>query len=641
MSVAPMKRLSLYAINSDSDAILTGLMKLKCVELSKASCVEHNLLPCELTGEINTVTARLSEIRSSISSLEKYSTKKFTLFKPKLDTDREAFINNGSYDKALDTVKYVNLLKKDTDKASADLISASERAAELAPWLNSSIPLDFKGTSLTAFKRGTLPLSAEADGLNKCLEGYYTQIYTISEIGDTRYVELHVLKEYEDKALKALSPMGYMQVELPYAHTTAKKLAAEAEAKAAEAKRALEALNDKMKATAREIDNLRILCDIESSKLETARKHELLVKTESVEYLSGWVPQDNVKKLSVFLDGFECAYDLTEPDTETDDPPVLLKNNAFASSFEWVIGMYSYPKYGTYDPSFIMGIFYCILFGMMFADAIYGLIFVLAAFVGVPLLKIKGNLKKTIQMFGYCGISCIVMGILFGGYAGDLPLRIAAIFNPDANFSLALLIDPVKDPLSFLIISLIVGAAHLISGMLVQFVLLCREGKWFDAVCDVGLWWVIFAGLGMLAVIPSIGVWITVIGFAAKIILGGRHEKKWIMKPLKGLLGLYDIINYGSDLLSYSRILALGLASSIIGQVINIICTMIPIPIVSIIMLLIVGVFGHVVNIGLNALGAFVHTSRLQYIEFFGKFYADGGRKFEPLVPVGEFTNVD
>ena len=350
------------------------------------------------------------------------------------------------------------------------------------------------------------------------------------------------------------------------------------------------------------------------------------------------MPVTSVEAVEKLLSGYACAYEFEDPG-EDDDPPVLLKNNKFASCFEWVIGLYSYPKYSGFDPTFIMAIFYCILFGLMFADAGYGLLFVLIAFIAVPVIGIKGNLKKSIQMFGWCGVSCIVMGILFGGLFGDLPVRLAVSMFGANEFQLALLLDPIKQPLVFLVISIGVGALHLITGMAIKFYMLCKRGKWLDALLDIGLWWVLFAGIALMA--AGVTPWLLIGAAVAIVLTGGRNEKKWIMKPVKGLLGLYGLINYGSDLLSYSRILALGLASSIIAQVVNIMGTMGGNTVVGWIMLIAIGLVGHLINIGLNALGTFVHTSRLQYIEFFGKFYEDGGRKFKPASPVGEFSEID
>ena len=144
----------------------------------------------------------------------------------------------------------------------------------------------------------------------------------------------------------------------------------------------------------------------------------------------------------------------------------------------------------------------------------------------------------------------------------------------------------------------------------------------------------------LAALVPNVGIWVLVGAALAIILTGGRKEKNWLMKPVKGFLSLYGLINYCSDLLSYSRLLALGLASSIIAMVLNIIGTMPGNTVAGWVLLIAVGLVGHPINIALNALGAFVHTSRLQYIEFFGKFYEDGGREFVPAAEIGEFTEI-
>jgi V/A-type H+-transporting ATPase subunit I len=287
----------------------------------------------------------------------------------------------------------------------------------------------------------------------------------------------------------------------------------------------------------------------------------------------------------------------------------------------------------------------------MFADAGYGLVLTLACFLGVKLLKPSESMERFLKMFGYCGISCMVCGVLFGAYFGDLPLAIMKNMMgiPEAELpnlallgasaaNVALLFDPLQNPMAFLIVSLGIGAVHLIAGMAVKFVLLCREGHPIDAILDIGAYWLLFAGIGLLFLLPSVGLWMT-IGAAVLIVLThGRSEKNPVMKILKGFLGLYDLISYVSDLLSYSRILALGLAAGVIAQVVNILGTMGgPTP-VGFIALVVAFVIGHLLNIAINVLGTFVHTSRLQYIEFFNKFYEDGGVPFEPALPSEKYT---
>ena len=417
---------------------------------------------------------------------------------------------------------------------------------------------------------------------------------------------------------------------------------------------ALESENESLKKRlcelAEELDTLEAYYDLEATALLAVSEQEKMLATDRTVLLGGWIPAEEEKRLSDLLSRFDCAYELTDPE-EGDNPPVLLKNNGFAANFEWVLGMYSYPAYGRFDPTFIMSIFYFIIFGIMFADAGYGLVLTLGCFLGVKLLKPSTSMERFLKMFGYCGISCIVFGVLFGAYFGDLPIAImknmmgltdAEIPNlallGSAAPTLAILFDPLQNPMGFLIVSLGIGAVHLIAGMAVRFVILCREGQALDAIFDIGAYWLLFAGVGLIFLLPSVGTWVTVAAVALIVLTHGRAEKNPVMKLLKGLLGIYDLINYVSDLLSYSRILALGLAAGVIAQVVNILGTMGGASVGGFIGLVVAFAVGHLLNIAINVLGTFVHTSRLQYIEFFNKFYEDGGVVFEPAVPSEKYT---
>ena len=638
MAIVKMKKLTLFTCKGDSGDIIASLMKLKCVEITKNDADASDLPNCNFADEKSRYETEIARIRAAIKPLEKYSKRKFALIKPKIAADRDEFVSDGSFDLALATVGKVEENIKATEKASEELLRTKEIFEALAPFAESTLPLDFSGTEKTSFMRVSLDGTVDFDEISEKLSEVYAEIRVVGRTERNLFAELFVLKGFEKDVKKILTGYGYVEKQLPSESKTVKTLIRETLAKKKAVEKELETLDADLKKLALEIDKLRVLCDIESTKLEALRQRENLTETESVECLSGWVPVTSVDAVEKLLADYACAYEFEDP-TEEDDPPVLLKNNKFASCFEWVIGLYSYPKYSGFDPTFIMAIFYCILFGLMFADAGYGLLFVIIAFIAVPVIGIKGNLKKSIQMFGWCGVSCIVMGLLFGGIFGDLPVRISTAMFGGSEFKLALLLDPIKDPLVFLVISIGVGALHLITGMAIKFYMLCKRGRWLDAILDIGLWWVLFAGIALMA--AGITPWLLIGAAVAIVLTGGRNEKKWIMKPVKGLLGLYGLINYGSDLLSYSRILALGLASSIIAQVVNIMGTMGGNSIVGWIMLIIIGLVGHLINIGLNALGTFVHTSRLQYIEFFGKFYEDGGRKFKPATPVGEFSDID
>ena len=308
-----------------------------------------------------------------------------------------------------------------------------------------------------------------------------------------------------------------------------------------------------------------------------------------------------------------------------------------------MLGLYSYPDYHGVDPTFVMSIFYFIIFGLIMQDVLYGLILLFGAKALASFLRAKDGsaMKKMLDMFSICGISTIICGVLFGGYFGNLPSAFAQNILGIENFpNIAVAFDPVTNPIPYLFLSLGMGAAHLVAGLLMKAYMLIKSGQVLDAVFDVGLWLVLFAGIGLLAVVPEYGKWVALIGAVGLVLTQGRAAKNPIMKLLKGVMSLYDIVGYVSDLLSYSRIMALGLSGAIIAQVVNLIGTLGGPTVVGFIALILAIALGHTLNLALSLLGAFVHTARLQYIEFFGKFYIDGGEPFKPASVRTKYTQI-
>ena len=257
-------------------------------------------------------------------------------------------------------------------------------------------------------------------------------------------------------------------------------------------------------------------------------------------------------------------------------------------------------------------------------------------------------------MFGYCGISAVIMGLIFGGWFGDLPTSIMTnILGTSVDtsvghfFGSGLWFNPLDDPMTFLIVSLGMGAVHIISGMVVKFVVLCKSHQTAEALCTIAPYWVLFAGLIMLALgmlgdsfaaVAGIGPYVALAGAVLILCLNGYGRKGIFSRILGGFGGLYGLINYASDLLSYSRILALGLVAGVIAKVINLITMLGATGAVGFVLMILILILGHGLNLAINVLGTFVHTSRLQYIEFFSKFYEDGGKPFEPAVVADKYT---
>ncbi|MEG0615250.1 MAG: V-type ATPase 116kDa subunit family protein, partial [Oscillospiraceae bacterium] len=317
---------------------------------------------------------------------------------------------------------------------------------------------------------------------------------------------------------------------------------------------------------------------------------------------------------------------------------------------EGVLESYSLPKKGEIDPTNVMAIFYYILFGMMLSDAAYGLIMVIAC--GIILLKFKDineGLKKSLQMFFFCGISTTFWGIMYGSYFGDVVDVVSQTFFGVHLTIPPLWFAPINEPMRLLMFSLLVGVVHVFTGLAMQFVQLVKAKKYKDILYDVIFWYGLVGGLIVVLlstqmfidiaqlsfILPSIcgtvGGIVAAVSAVGIICTSGRESKNPFKRFLKGLYGLYNVTGYLSDILSYSRLLALGLATGVIATVVNKMGSMAGDGIVGAILFIIVFIAGHLINIGINLLGAYVHTNRLQYVEFFGKFYEGGGRKFKPF----------
>ena len=653
MSVSKMKKLTVFAHKEDSDAILRRLIRLRCVD---ATAAEPSDQPALATRRISCDAQRtalesaISGISDAMEVLNRYAVRPRSLVRPKIRVDTDAFLTDGRAEEARKTVRATLDAVARRGEIKAELAKLTPLAEAARPYLAFDAPLGLSETVSTDILLGALPVGIDLDTLGRELYRAGAIAEKLSEDAAGLYISVFCCKSDTDAVCGVLSSYGFVRASFGGVRKTAAAYVAELEERMRLLGEEAEALEQGFVGLAEQLDQVEILYDAEQTRLTAVLARQKMLATEETEALYGWIPAGAGERVEALLARYDCAYELADP-TEEDNPPICLENNGFAANFEWVLGMYSYPRYGRFDPTFIMSIFYFIIFGIMFADAGYGLILMLACFGGVKLLKPGQGMKRFLLMFGYCGISCVIFGVLFGAYFGDLPLAIMRnmMHIPEAELpdlallgstgaNVAVLFDPLQNPMGFLIVSLAIGAVHLIAGMAVKFVILCRDGQWLDAVLDIGAYWLLFAGFALLVLAPTVGLWVTLAAVAIIVLTHGRGEKNILMKFLKGLLGLYDLISYASDLLSYSRILALGLAAGVIAQVVNILGTMGGATVGGFIGLVVAFAIGHLLNIAINVLGTFVHASRLQYIEFFGKFYEDGGVPFEPVLPSEKYT---
>lgn len=352
-------------------------------------------------------------------------------------------------------------------------------------------------------------------------------------------------------------------------------------------------------------------------------------KTQSTYILEGWVPKEKADDIAAEIKSKtdNVVIYLNEP-ADDDIPPTLLDNPKLIKPFESITNMYSTPSYREKDPNFVMAIFFFIIFGMMMADAGYGLVLSLVCTFVVRFTHMEKGIKNLTGVFALGGISTIVWGVLFGSWFG-LELLPPLWFNP------------LQEPIMLLATCLVLGVIHLMVGYGYQAYYLIKKKKVFDAVCDVGFLYLLFIGIALLAlplaltslppIVGDIGLYVLLASLVLIFLTAGRHKKGIIGKIAGGFGGLYGLVNLFSDVLSYARIFGIALAGGAIASAFNSILEVLAVTPVGIILAIPLGIFLHVFNLLISLLGAYVHNARLQFLEFYGKFYTGEGRLFSPM----------
>lgn len=540
---------------------------------------------------------------------------------------------------------------KKLENIKAESLGLEKSLESLEPWTALDLPPDTKGTKRTSVLLGSLPGDWDREQIIRKLgaAGEQAEIEILGRgQGGTR-LALLFLRNQEQEIRRTLgearfAPAGLKFHETPEEHV--RKLKAQRQMLEEEEKTLLELI----KRGAGQRAKLCFLEDFCRGQEEKYRVLGELLQTSHAVFLSGCTPAKEGKKLCGELEKtFCCAAELEEI-PEEEERPVLLENGSFSSPVEAVVESYGLPGRGEVDPTRIMAFFYYFFFGLMLSDAGYGL--VMTAVSGLILKKfpkMEEKTRRTLKMFLYCGISSTVWGVLFGGYFGDvIPVVSETFFNRKVTVP-ALWFVPLRDPMKLLMFSFLFGLIHLFAGLAVKGFLLLREKRYFDCLCEVGFWYMLLTGL-VLMLLPSrmfamaagtdfhFPGWMTQLskalagtGAAGILLLAGRRKKNFGLRLALGIYELYGAAGWLSDVLSYARLLALGIATGVIASVINTMGAMTGDGILGGIAFALIFLTGHTMNLAINLLGAYVHTNRLQYVEFFGKFYQGQGKAFRPF----------
>ena len=513
----------------------------------------------------------------------------------------------------------------------------------LKPWESLDIPMGSTRTGKTSIFIGSFKRELTAEKLKNELAEALPQVegIEVQVVSTTKLLTNVVAVCYIDDAdmvSAALKSLGFVFPDSPV-----KKLPSAA---IQEYREKIAQLEEKREETVIQIgeyyasyDDIRFLCDYFLVQIEKYKNIEKAGSTEKTIYLEGYVPERNSDELKFEVEKrFCCQMELHEPDYENTDVPVLIENGAFAGGVESITDMYSPVSNRDVDPNPVMSFFYYGLFGMMLSDAGYGLLMVIVALVAKFKLKVEGNMKKTVNFLLYCGISTVIWGALFGGFFGDLiPTVCTAFLGMEQGPDIALWQSPLDNSVQMLLFSFLIGIIHLFVGLAMRFYTLVRRKEYLAAFCDVVPVYVFVSGLAIIGknfIAPvsdtakTVGMVLLAAGAVLIVLTAGRSAKNIIGKLGGGLYALYNTTTgYLGDILSYSRLLALCLVTGVIGDMVNMMGAMMG----NVFAFIIIFILGHALNITINFIGTYVHTSRLQYVEFFSKFYEGGGRTFTPF----------
>jgi V/A-type H+-transporting ATPase subunit I len=512
----------------------------------------------------------------------------------------------------------------------------------------------YQGTKTSAVFIGTLPGEAALEEICSRLadlapSAEALHVNRISSSAIQTCIFLVCLRKDAAAVENALRSMGFARPSASTDVIPAKQIA-DLEAEKQRLEQKVKAAKEEIETLSEKRNHLKFLMDYLAMQAEKLEAVGQLLQSRRTFILSGYIPEREIKAVSSALNKHFDVYLEFEDPEEEEDVPVLLENSKFAEPVEGVLRSFSYPGKGEIDPSFIMAAFYYVLFGLMLSDAGYGVLMVLGC--GYCLWKFKNmepGTRKTLRMFYYSGISTIFWGAMFGSWFGDAAKVISTTFFNSTFAIKPIWFEPIVDPMRMLVFSMAVGIIHLFTGLGAKFYQNLRAKQYKDILYDVIFWYVLVGGLvvvllssekftgivNLTFVLPSAAGSIAGILAAAAavgiILTAGRESRNWFKRILKGIYGLYNVTGYMSDILSYSRLLALGLATGVIATVINQMGAMGGSGIFGAILFVLVFLAGHSINIGINLLGSYVHTNRLSFVEFFGKFYGGGGSEFAPF----------
>lgn len=640
--IVSMKRLTLVGIRQEEGDILRALQKAGAVELISVTADDDG---GEGARRLDEAAERISRFSESLSAIRPYAKKPGFLAPARQEKLEKMQMDVAEAEEA---ATHIRAILEEKKQIEGRLEKDRATYAALMPWADLEQDMSsIVSTKFTQYFTGLVDPAAEAAIREQ--EAISAEFY--GEPG-ARAAILACLREDARLVTGFLKTIGWTDVSFPKMKGTPREAMLALEEDEIAGEKRLIQLQNELESCGVSLDVLENAADALLVERDNLAADTQVEKDTSIFRLEGWVRSDEVDKVEAALKSVTDAYYTEYRDPAEDEtPPTVLQNDAFNTPFESLITLYSLPDARGIDATPYMAPFYIFLFGIMLSDTGYGLVLSLGALLFLKLKKPTGGLKGLAMVLFWGGVSTMVWGVLVGTFFG---LDFDVIFGTADKFPL--LLDPTGNPVGMLLFCLLLGIIHICCGHLIKMKMCFEDKDWQGAVFDNLSWVFMLVGLVLFALpiastffdppfelgwyhalhVDKVGLGLILAGAAMVLLFRGRDKKNPILRLGSGLGGLYNVTSYLSDILSYARLLALGIATGYLAMVFNTLCSMLMggsgvMKIVGFLIAVVLLILLHLFSIAINTLGTFVHCARLQYVEFFGKFYEEGGRAFKPL----------